>query len=290
MPEDDVMKDKFCLVTGGTRGIGFYTALGLARKGAHVILVGHNREHGESAIRRITSEVGKEAGVFLMADLSIQVAIRDLADRVHSRYQRLDVLINNVAGFFPTRKENKNGLEMTFALNHLSYYSITGHLLPLMRQGTSARIINVSSDAHRQGEIDFDDLQMETHYRGFQAYARSKLANLLFTFALDRRLQDSGITVNALHPGFVNSKLYRRTGIFEPLVKLFAAIAGKHPREGAETPIYLACSSEVNDVHGKYFVENEQTRPSPKALDMEAAEKLWKISEELTDLSYPFVN
>jgi NAD(P)-dependent dehydrogenase (short-subunit alcohol dehydrogenase family) len=275
------------LITGGTRGIGLYTAMGLAQKGAHVIIVGHNADHGEDAVRKINEQAGPDAVRFIRADLSVMAEIRELGEKVLEETQSVDVLVNNVGGFFRQRRETADGLEMTFALNHISYFLLTGLLLPHIRRSEMGRIVNVSSDAHRQAQMDFDDLQFEERYPPFKAYARTKLENLLFTYELDRRLGDEGVTVNALHPGFVNSKLYRHMGILTPLVDLFAWIAGKSSEEGAETPIYLAGSPDVSDISGKYFVDREMEDSSPASYDQGDARRLWEISESLTGFAYP---
>ncbi len=281
------LRGRRVLVTGGTRGIGLYTAMGLAQKGAHVIIVGHNADHGEAAVRKITERAGQEAVRFVRADLSVLAGIRELADQIVSEDRLLDVLVNNVAGFFRQRRETADGLEMTFALNHISYFLLTGLLLPQIRGSKMGRIVNVSSDAHRQARMDFDDLQFEKSYRPYQAYARSKLENLLFTYELDRRIREAGVTVNALHPGFVNSKLYRHMGILTPLVNLLARILGKSSEEGAETPIYLASSQAVSEKSGNYYVDKESVESSSASYDDGSAQRLWEISESLTGFTYP---
>lgn len=286
MGNSDRLAGKNCLVTGSSRGIGFHTARALALKGAHVILVGHNADRGEQARERIAEAAGDDAARFFLADLSAQEQVRRLARDVRDRYAHLDVLVNNVGALFMERQETVDGLEMTFALNHLSYFLLTGLLLDLLKESAPARIVNVSSDTHRQVEMDFDHLQSEQGYRGFRAYARSKLANLLFTHELARRLEGSGVTVNALHPGFVNSNFYRRLGILGLLVTPFAALFGKSAQEGAKTPVYLASSPEVAGVSGEYFIDCEPTPPSPASRDEEAARRLWRVSEEMTGLSY----
>jgi retinol dehydrogenase-12 len=204
---------------------------------------------------------------------------------VQDRYARLDILVNNAGAVFMKRQESVDGIEMTFALNHLSYFLLTTLLLDALENGASARIVNVASRAHRRAEMNWGDLQFEEGYGGFRAYGQSKLANLLFTYELARRLEGSGITVNALHPGFVNSHLYRRVGISRPLVKLIASLFGKSAEEGAETSIYLASSPEVEGVSGKYFADREPVSSSPASYDEEAAQRLWRVSEDMTVLS-----
>ena len=279
---DRPMAGKNCLVTGGTRGIGFYTARGLASQGAHVILVGHNAAHGEQALERIGEAVGEGAASFLLADLSAQDQVQRLARDVQDRYMHLDVLVNNVGAVFVRRQESVDGIEMTLALNHLSYFLLTGLLLDMLKGSAPARIVNVSSDAHHRAEMNFEDLQFEERYSSFQTYAQSKLANLLFTYELARRLEGSKVTVNALHPGFVNSHLYRRMGILRPVVKLIGFLIGKSAEEGAETSIYVASSPEVEGVSGKYFIDREPVSSSPASYDTKSARCLWEISQDLT--------
>ncbi len=280
---DRPMAGRNCLITGSTRGIGFYTARALALKGAHVILVGHNEAHGEQALERIGEAVGEGAASFFLADLSAQDQIQRLARDVQNRYAHLEVLVNNVGAIFAKRQESVDGIEMTLALNHLSYFALTGLLLDMLKGSAPARIVNVSSDAHHRAEMNFEDLQFKERYSSFKTYAQSKLANLLFTYELARRLEGSKVTVNALHPGFVNSHLYRQMGILRPVVKLIGFLIGKSAEEGAETSIYVASSPEVEGVSGKYFVDREPVSSSPASYDTEAARRLWKISQDLTN-------
>lgn len=283
------MEGKICLITGGSRGIGFYTALGLAIKGAHVIIVGYDQEHCEQAIAQIKESAGDDSARYYIADLSSQEKVVQLAEKIKQDYDHLDVLVNNVGGWFKEYQESKKGIEKTFALNHLSYYLLTGLLLDPLKKSTSPRIVNVSSDAHKQVRgIRFEDIQYKEKYRAFPAYAQSKLANILFTHELKDRLEGTNVTVNALHPGFVNSELYRNYGRLTPVIKFFAKVFGKSSKEGAETSIYLASSPEVANVTGKYFVGNKQKESSPASYDKEAAQNLWQISEEMTGFSYPF--
>ena len=282
------MQGKICLVTGSSRGIGFFTALKLAQQGAHVIIVSHDREHCKQAHTKIINAAGENSARFYVADLSSMSEIRQFANNFRQDYEHLDVLVNNVGGWFPNYRESEDGFEMTFVLNHLSYFLLTGLLIDLLKNRRHARIINVSSDAHKTiSGINFQDLQYQNQYRAFQAYSQSKLANIMFTYELAKQLEGSGVTVNALHPGLVNSKLYRHYGILTPVINLFISIFGKSSQKGAETSIFLASSRDVNNATGKYFVDSEQKRSSPASYDKEQAKRLWEISERMTDFNYP---
>jgi len=280
--------NKNVLITGSSRGIGFYTALGLAEMGAHVIVVSHDEEHSREAIQEITDKFGEKSAQYYVADLSSQTEIRDLSEKVKRDYDQLDVLINNVGGWFSGYQESEDGIEKTFALNHLSYFLLTGSLLNLLKKSTPARIINVASDAHKGiDKIHFEDIGFREGYRPFLTYAQSKLANIMFTYELAEKLDDTEITVNALHPGSVASKLYRNFGILEPLINFWIKLTGKTSEEGAETSIYLASSDEVSKVSGKYFADEKQTQSSKASYDNESWGGLWKLSEEMTGFKYP---
>jgi NAD(P)-dependent dehydrogenase (short-subunit alcohol dehydrogenase family) len=278
------MTGRVCVVTGANRGIGRATAEGLARLGASVILVCRRREDGEAVSQEIA---GWSRGVpdVVTADLSSQSSIRQAAAYLRGRYPRLHVLINN-AGVIPRRRElTVDGLEMQLAVNHLAYFLLTNLLLPQLQAGAPSRIINVSSGAHAHASIDFDDLQAERNYQPKAVYSRSKLANILFTYELARRLSGSGVTANSLNPGIVATKMladYMGVPIAGgALVRTF----GAKPEEGAETSIYLASSPEVETVTGKYFERKQQTASSRESYDEATARRLWEVSERLTGLS-----
>ena len=201
------MEGKICVVTGASRGIGFYVARNLARRGAFIVLVSHNKKRGEKASRQIDGFVLKRSTDFMLADLSSQEQIRQFAETFKERYDRLDVLVNNAGGLFLKRRESVDGMEMTFALNHLNYFMATLLLMDRLLASDAARVVNVASEAHRGAQINFADLQFENGYNGRQAYNQSKLANLLFTYALARSLAETNVTVNAVHPGFVRTHL-----------------------------------------------------------------------------------
>ena len=279
------MQGKVCLVTGATAGIGLVTARELAREGTRVIVVGRSIERCLLACDEIRAQSGSSAVESLVADLSSQAAIRRLAGEASSRLDRLDVLVNNAGGIFLTRQESADGIEMTFALNHLSYFLLSNLLLPLLKQSAPARIVNVASDAHKGVSIPFDDIEGKQRYRGWRAYQQSKLANILFTYELARRLEGSRVTANALHPGFVRTTIFRDPGMMGWVLRRAADLIALSPDEGAKTSIYLASSPDVEAISGRYFVKAKPVPSSPQSRDVAAAERLWKLSEEMTSSS-----
>lgn len=284
-PPAQSMEGKTCLITGATAGIGLATACELARLGAKVVLVGRSPERCQRAIELIKEQTGLGSAEFLLAELSSQEAIRSLAGRVKESITRLDVLVNNAGGIFLKRMETIDGIEMTFALNHLAYFLLTNLLLDQVRTNSQARIINVSSAAHQGVAINFSDLQGLRRYSGWRAYQQSKLANLLFTYELARRLNGTGVTVNALHPGYVRTEIFRVEGMSGWLLRRFADVFAVPPEQGARTSVHLASSPEVEGITGRYFAGRKAVRSSPTSLDASAAERLWKVSEEMTGLS-----
>lgn len=288
MMNEPVLSGKSCLVTGSSQGIGYETAVGLARLGAHVIIVSHIPERCQQATKRIQADYGVETARCYAADLSVQDHIRQLSADIQQDYDRLDVLVNNMGGWYSKPQQIADGIEMILALNHLSYFLLTGLLLPLLQESAPARIINVSSDAHRQSRgIQFDDIGFQQRYRSFAVYAHSKLANVTFTYELARRLENTSVTVNALHPGFVKTELYRHFGVMTPLITSLAGLLGKSAAQGAQTPIYLASSPEVAGTTGKYFTECELRESSPVSYQVSQAQRLWQVSEEMTGFRYP---
>jgi NAD(P)-dependent dehydrogenase (short-subunit alcohol dehydrogenase family) len=279
------MQGKVCLVTGATSGIGAVAARELAQRGASVVLVGRDRARCESAVAQVRSQTGNEAVEWLLADLSSQQQVRELARQFRARHAQLDVLVNNAGGIWMQRRETADGLEMTFAVNHLAYFLLTLSLLDLLKASAPARIVNVSSGAHRRATLDFDDLQSKQNYNGWGAYCRSKLANLLFTNELARRLAETGVTANALHPGWVATGFARHNGWRGWLIRTAARCFAIGPEAGARTIVYLATSPEVAAVSGEYFFR-QQVRPSSPAARNEAdARRVWQISLELTGLA-----
>jgi retinol dehydrogenase 12 len=278
------MSGKVVLITGATDGIGRITAEKLLSTGAKVVLVGRNRQKTEQVVQAITEQAGPGQVDYLLADLSVQAQVRALAEAFKARYQRLDVLINNAGAMFVNRQESTDGIEMTFALNHLAYFLLTNLLLDRLMASEPARIINVSSDAHRGGRINLADLEFHRGYTGFKAYSQSKLANVLFTYELARRLPGHNVTVNALHPGFVATNFgVSNGGIFRPIFKLFQ-LAAISPDEGARTTLFLAASPQVAGVSGKYFAKEQEVRSSAASYDESMARSLWDASIKMTGL------
>lgn len=277
------LEGKYCLVTGATSGIGREIALGLARMAATVVLVGRSRQKCESAVREIQSQVNDARVSFLVADLSSQASIRQLARQYADSHQRLDVLVNNAGVFMARRAETVDGIECTFAVNHLAPFLLTAELLDVIRASAPSRIVTTSSVAHRGAQIDFGDLQFERRrYSGIRAYAQSKLANILFTKELARRL-GGGVTANCFHPGGVRTGLAQGGNPwYYRLAWSAAGLFFLSPEKGADTGVYLASSPDVEGISGGYFVKRRHARPSGNAESKEDAARLWEISEKLT--------
>lgn len=278
------MIGKTVLITGATSGVGKATAMGLANMGARVVMVGRDRGRGEAAMADIKENNGNASVDLMLADVSSQKEIRRLADEFREAHPRLDVLINNAGVFRSERITTADGIEATFAVNHLAYFLLTNLLLDRLKASAPSRIVNVASADHSNGAIDFDDLQGEKGYRGAKAYSRSKLANVLFTHELARRLQGTGVTANCLHPGVVGTNLGSGvSGAFGFVVRALRPLM-KSPEKGAETSIYLASSPEVEGVSGGYFVKKAEARSSNASHDERLATRLWEVSAELTNL------
>lgn len=282
---DDV-RGKVCLVTGATSGIGEVTARELAQQGATVVVVGRNRQKAEKTVDETKSRTGNQNVGYLLADLSSQREIRTLATEFKARHDRLDVLVNNAGAVFSEYGETEDGIERTFAVNHLNYFLLTNLLLNELKAAAPSRIVNVSSGAHQGAELDFDDLGTRQNYGFMRAYGRSKLANVMFTYELARRLEESGVTANALHPGAVATNFGSNNTVWyaRPMLALFRLFATT-PEKGAETSVYLASSPEVEGVTGQYFANKKPVSSSKASYDEEAAKRLWRVSGELTGLS-----
>ena len=270
-----ILEGRTVLVTGSTDGIGKETALQLAQMGAKVLLHGRDPKKGQVVLEEIHLKTGSDRLEFYLADLSSQQQIRSLAAKVKENNHRLDVLINNAGIFMPERKMAEEGIETTFAVNYLAPFLLTRELDDLLKQSAPSRIINVASIAHWNAKLEWNNLQGERYYEGFDAYALSKLGVILFTYALAERLLGSGVTANCLHPGVIETKLLRAG---------FGDYPGDTPENGARTSVYLASSLKEKDVTGQYFEECKPTRSSPASYNRELQDKLWRISEELTGL------
>jgi NAD(P)-dependent dehydrogenase (short-subunit alcohol dehydrogenase family) len=282
---EKAMRGKTCLVTGATSGIGYETALGLARAGAQVALVGRDAARVEDAIRRIGAEVPGAALDPFVADLSDQAKTRRLAQAVRSRFARLDVLVNNAGAIFDKRGTTIDGIERTWALDHLGYVLLTLELLDLLKASAPARILNVASTAHTRARIDFDDVQGARSYGAVKAYSQAKLGNVLFTYALARRLEGTGVTVNALHPGVVATGFARDTGGWFGLAWSLIRPFLIKPEDGAATSLFLATSPEVEGISGRYFARCREKASSPYSRDVEVQERTWALS--LAQLASP---
>jgi NAD(P)-dependent dehydrogenase (short-subunit alcohol dehydrogenase family) len=275
------MAGRTVLVTGGTGGIGKATATGLAALGARVAITGRDQGRAADAAREIAAAGGAPVAVFV-ADMSAQSEVRRLAEEVLDRLDVLDVLVNNVGGYWNTRSVTADGLERTFAVNHLAPFLLTSLLLGRLEESTSARVVTVASHAHATGRIDFDDLQGERSWSGARAYNQSKLANVLFTYELARRLIGTSVTANAVHPGVVSTTFGaedpgRVQRVAVPLLRPFM----RSPRRGAATSIHLASAPGLARVTGSYFVDRKRRNSSERSYDEAAAAQLWRVSADL---------
>jgi len=279
------MKGRTCLITGATSGIGKATAAALARMGAHVFLVCRDPTRATTAVAEIQSESRDAEVTLLQADLASQASIRDVAREFLSRNQPLHVLVNNAGVVITQRTVTVDGIETVFAVNHLAYFLLTNLLLERLRSSAPARVINVASDAHKFGRIDFDDLGSEHRYRPMRVYGQSKLANIMFTYELARRLAGSGVTVNCLHPGAVATGLGKNNGAWARGIIALLRPFFRTPESGAATSIYLAASPEIEGVSGQYFVDCKPRKSSPETYDVTATQRLWATCSQLTGLT-----
>ena len=282
------MNGKVCMITGASSGIGKATALGLAKMGATVVMVCRDRGRGEAAMAEIKAKSGDQAADLMLANLSSQESILRLVSDFKDRYQQLHVLINNAGVFLSKRSVTADGIEAHFAVNYLAPFLLTNLLLDVLKAGAPTRIVTVSGTYHRKATMDFDDLMCEKDYSASKANNQAKLALILFTYELARRLEETGVTANCLHPGVVATSLvekdtdYPHFSLF--LYKLFKPFLSS-PEKGAETSIYLASSPEVEGVTGKYFVKKATVESSPESYDAGIARRLWEVSAELTELN-----
>lgn len=274
---------KRVIITGATRGIGLAAACELARRGAQLTIVARSKSRAAAAAGRITAAGGAGTTLeVLLADLSSQASIRQLAAEILARQPRIDVLVNNAGAVNTRRRLSADGIEMTWALNHLAPFLLTSLLLDRVKKSAPARIITTSSMAHGGAHIPFEDVNAEKRYgsMGFRRYGETKLANILFTTELARRLEGSGVTANCFHPGFVASGFNRNNGWPMSVGMRLARPFARTPEKGAETLVWLACSAEVSPETGGYFADMQVKEPSPAAQDAEVARRLWELSAE----------
>ena len=278
------MNGKVALITGGTGGIGKAAATALAGLGAEVVVVGRDEERGEAAVAEIREKSGNDGVSPLLADLSVQVEVRKLAEEFRERHDRLDVLVNNAGLVLSERNETPDGIEAQFAINHLAPFLLTNLLSDLLKKSAPSRVVTVSSEAQRWGKLDFDDLQSKKRYRGFPVYGLTKLANVMFTFELAERLKGTGVTANCMHPGTVNTGFAQNNrGPAALAFRLFKPFM-RSPEQGADTLVYLAASPAVEGMTGKYVSDRKVTAASPIAYDENARKRLWEESGRLTGL------
>ena len=288
------IKGKLCMVTGASSGIGREIALGLAKMGARVVMVCRDMSRGEAALEYVRRCSGDAQAELMLADLSSQDGIRKLAGAYRAKYDLLHVLVNNASVINHRRELSADGIEMTFAVNYLAYFMLTNLLLGLLKHGAPARIVNITSAVHRTVRLDFTNLQGENRYNRDRIYAQSKLADIIFTSELARRLEGTGVTANSVCPGAVSSNLWTHSS---KAVALFFRVLMKGPDQGAILPLYVAASKDMAGITGKYFQTGQHLKgtavktagtaclPSSQACDMETARKLWQFSESLTGIS-----
>jgi NAD(P)-dependent dehydrogenase (short-subunit alcohol dehydrogenase family) len=278
------MRGKTIVITGATSGIGEVTAIRLAEQGARIVFTARDDERAKTTMAKLQKANGASEHVVHLADLSLLAEQKRVAGEIAAEPQ-IDVLIDNAGAIFNKRSETADGLEKTFALNHMAYFTLTKLLLDKIKATPGARIVVVASNAHRGAQLAFDDLQSKQGYGGFKVYSKSKLCNILFTRALARRLAGTGVTANSLHPGFVATRFGDQSGgVMQRLVAIAKPVGAISPEEGAKTIIYLASSPDVAMVSGEYFYECKTTAPTKEAQNDADAERLWRVSAEIAGL------
>ncbi|MDG6900934.1 MAG: SDR family oxidoreductase [Nitrososphaerota archaeon] len=279
------MSGKVVIVTGANSGIGKAASLELARKGARVVMVCRDRDAGKKAMDEIAAETGNTGVELAVCDLSLMSEVRRLASESAAAHPRLDVLVNNAGSVFQGYRETPDSFERTMALNYFSPFLLTNLLLPLLKAGAPSRVVNVTSVSHFGAKLDLADINGRDHGGrfGLEAYGRSKLALVLFTYELSRKLAGTGVTVNCLHPGAVRTGIWAHSGFFSPLVR-FVSLFMRSPAKGAETVVYLASSPEAEGASGKYYFDMKPRRSSRESYDESLSRGLWLLSERLTGL------
>ena len=279
------VRGKTILITGASSGIGFHAAIELASGGARVAMVGRDPDRSETAAREVTARSGSKDVALFICDFSSQAAIRQLADTFRTRYDRLDVLVNNAGGVNKTRSTTVDGIETTFAVNHLGSFLLTNLLLDLLVRSAPARIVTVASIGHRQATLDFSDLQFERGYSIMRAYSRTKLANILFSNELARRLAATGVTSNSLHPGSVDTQIWSGAPwLAKPFIQIVLRPFFIGPAEGGRYIVALVTRPDLSAVTGQYFEKDQLSTPSPLASDEALARRLWDISASMVNL------
>jgi NAD(P)-dependent dehydrogenase (short-subunit alcohol dehydrogenase family) len=278
---------RIILVTGGNSGIGKAAALALSKAGAKVVLTSRSRERAEAAAAEIAAASGNEV-TGLALDFSAKANINAFADTFLTRFDRLDVLVNNAGALFTSRQASADGFELTWAVNHLGPFLLTARLMPLLKKAETARIVTTSSVAHLGGRIVFDGLGLPRSFSRAGAYGRSKLANVLFTFALARRLAGTGITANCFHPGVVATGFFRFIPVVGPVVQVLATPFLRTPAKGAETAVFLAADDGSCGMSGGYYVDKKLVRTNPVATDISVQDRVWDVSVEQTGAEWNF--
>ena len=279
------MRGLTCLITGATDGIGKEAAIELAKKGCNLILIGRSKEKGDKVVEEIRKIADSYVDIdYFTADLMLMKEVSRVADEVSRKYPKIDVLLNNVGAYFAFRDVTEEGFERTFALNHLGYFLMTKKLLPLVEKSDYKRIVNVSSSAHYGIDFEFDNMNGEKKYSGFDVYKKSKLANVMFTYELAKRIEGTGITANCLHPGFVSTNFGKNNNfLWRNVIRVAMWLTAISVRDGAKTSIHLACSDEVKDITGRFFANSQIKKGSSKAKNEEHNRKLWELSEEFVE-------
>ncbi len=278
-------KSSVVLITGANSGMGKATSIELAKTGAVIVMLCRNSERGEEALKAVRTSSGNNSVELMLCDLGSLKSVRDFCSEFKSKYQRLNVLINNAGIILPGYHQTTDGYELQFGVNHLGHFLLTKELLSLLLAAAPARIINVASGAHKIGKIHFEDVNLKKNYTVWRAYAQSKLANILFTYELAKKLQGTGVTVNCLHPGAVATSMgiNRDTGFGTFITRMLRPFF-QTSEKGSETAVYLAVSHDIEGISGKYFYRKKSVPSSKRSYDKIAAEKLWDLSEKIVQL------